>query len=71
MLAALEDVLARDGIEELHLTVFMGNEPARRLYAAAGYEQLDRGERQCRLRKRLTRCPSQPPLTRGRAYPST
>ena len=41
-------------LDELHLTVFVGNEPARHLYAATGYEQLDDDGRQCRLRKRLS-----------------
>jgi ribosomal protein S18 acetylase RimI-like enzyme len=55
MLAALEELLAGTGVDELRLTVFVGNEPARRLYASTGYEQLDDDGRQCRLRKRLTR----------------
>jgi ribosomal protein S18 acetylase RimI-like enzyme len=55
MLAALEELLAGAGVDELRLTVFVGNEPARRLYASAGYEQLDDDGRQCSLRKRLTR----------------
>jgi ribosomal protein S18 acetylase RimI-like enzyme len=54
MLAALEEVLARDGIDELRLNVFVANEPARRLYASAGYELFGQDERRCRLRKRLT-----------------
>jgi ribosomal protein S18 acetylase RimI-like enzyme len=54
MLAALEELLAGTRVDELRLTVFVGNEPARRLYASAGYEQLDDDGRQCRLRKRLT-----------------
>ena len=54
MLAALEELLAGTGVDELRLTVFVGNEPARRLYASAGYEQLDDDGRQCRLRRRLT-----------------
>ena len=53
MLATLEE-LARTGVDELRLTVFVGNKPARRLYASAGYEQLDDDGHQCRLRKRLT-----------------
>jgi ribosomal protein S18 acetylase RimI-like enzyme len=55
MLAALEETLARDGIEELHLNVNIANEPARRMYAAAGYEPDGKDERVCRLRKRLGR----------------
>lgn len=38
MLATLEELLAHAGIDELHLHVNIANEPARRLYAAAGYE---------------------------------
>jgi ribosomal protein S18 acetylase RimI-like enzyme len=53
MLAALEERLARDGVEELRLNVNLANLPARRLYAAAGYEQVDGDGRVCRLRKRL------------------
>jgi len=53
MLQALEAVLARDGFEELRLNVMAANRPARRLYAAAGYELVDRDRRRCRLRKRL------------------
>ena len=41
MLAAMEELLAADGAEELHLRVFVGNEAARRLYAAAGYEEVE------------------------------
>ncbi len=55
MLAALEELLARDGIEELRLNVFRANEPARALYADAGYEQTGEDERRCYLRKRLSR----------------
>jgi ribosomal protein S18 acetylase RimI-like enzyme len=57
MLAALEELLAGAGVDELRLTVFVGNEPARRLYASTGYEQLDDDGRECRLRRRLTRPP--------------
>jgi ribosomal protein S18 acetylase RimI-like enzyme len=45
MLVALEELLAANGIDELRLTVFAGNKPGRRLYASAGYEQLDHGGR--------------------------
>lgn len=60
MLAALEARLAHGGIEELCLHVNAGNLPARRLYAAAGYQQVDVDEdrRVCRLRKRLVATPS-------------
>jgi ribosomal protein S18 acetylase RimI-like enzyme len=53
MLAALEERLVRDGVDELLLHVNVGNLPARRLYAAAGYEQVEEDQRVCRLRKRL------------------
>jgi ribosomal protein S18 acetylase RimI-like enzyme len=53
MLAALEERLAREGVEEILLHVNIANEPARGLYAAAGWEQLDDDGRICRLRKRL------------------
>ena len=55
MLAALEERLAHDGVDELRLNVNLANLPARRLYAAAGYEQVDEDGRVCRLRKRLAR----------------
>ena len=53
MLAALEQRLAEEGIEELALNVNVGNVPAQRLYAAAGYEQTADDGRVRRLRKRL------------------
>jgi ribosomal protein S18 acetylase RimI-like enzyme len=53
MLAALEERLLGDGIDELRLNVNVGNLPARRLYAALGYERVDEDGRVCRLRKRL------------------
>ena len=55
MLRALEDLLARDGFEELRLNMMVANEPARRLYAAAGYELVDQVDRRCRMRKRVVR----------------
>jgi len=51
MLSALEATLSRAGVDELHLHVNVGNEPARRMYAAAGYEQIGEDERH--LRKRV------------------
>ena len=57
MLAALEVLLAADRIDELRLNVFAANQPARRLYASAGYEELDQDDSRCYLRKRLTRMP--------------
>ena len=53
MLAALERRLVRHGVGELRLHVNRGNLPARRLYATAGYEQVDEDQRVLRLRKRL------------------
>jgi ribosomal protein S18 acetylase RimI-like enzyme len=53
MLAALEELLARGGIKELRLNVNRANEPARALYADAGYEQTGEDERRYFLRKRL------------------
>ena len=51
MLSALEGTLGRGGVDELHLHVNVANEPARGMYAAAGYEQIGEDERH--LRKRL------------------
>jgi ribosomal protein S18 acetylase RimI-like enzyme len=53
MLAALEELLAADGVEELRLNVFVANEAARGLYLAAGYQEVGCDERRVRLRKRL------------------
>ncbi len=53
MLAAMEELLAADGEEELQLRVFVANEAARGLYAAAGYEEVEHDERRVSLRKRL------------------
>jgi GNAT superfamily N-acetyltransferase len=52
-LAALEELLVRDGSQELRLNVNRANEPARALYAAGGYEQTGGDERKLFLRKRL------------------
>ena len=49
----MEELLAADGAEELQLRVFVGNQAARRLYAAAGYEEVEHDERRVSLRKRL------------------
>lgn len=38
-LTALEAALAADGVSELGLNVFAGNDTARRLYATAGYHE--------------------------------
>jgi diamine N-acetyltransferase len=53
MLEALEELLAADGVEELRLHVFVGNQAARGLYSAAGYDEVGRDELRVRLRKRL------------------
>jgi ribosomal protein S18 acetylase RimI-like enzyme len=53
ILRALEELLADEGIEELRLNVNRTNEPARALYAGAGYEQTSGDERRLFLRKRL------------------
>jgi ribosomal protein S18 acetylase RimI-like enzyme len=53
MLGALEELLAADGVEELRLNVFVGNEAARGLYSAAGYEEVSRDDRRVGLRKQL------------------
>jgi len=55
MLAALEELLAREGIDELRLNTLRANKPACALYASAGYEQTGEDERKCYLRKRLRR----------------
>ena len=53
MLAALEHVLAAAGRRELRLNVWDTNDAGRRLYARAGYEQVDRLPAKRQLRKRL------------------
>ena len=53
MLEALEALLAADGVQELRLNVFVGNQAARGLYSAAGYEELACDERRVKLCKRL------------------
>ena len=53
MLAAIEELLAADGVEELRLNVFVANQAARRLYAATGYEEVEHDDRRVSLRKRL------------------
>lgn len=55
MLAALEERLAGDGIDEVHLNVWESNLPAKCLYAAAGYELAAQFPSMRQLRKRL--CP--------------
>jgi ribosomal protein S18 acetylase RimI-like enzyme len=54
MLAALEQLLADEGIDEVRLNVFAANEPAGRLYASAGYEELGRDGPRRHLAKRIT-----------------
>jgi ribosomal protein S18 acetylase RimI-like enzyme len=53
MLEALEKLLAADGVQELRLNVFVGNQAARGLYSRAGYEEVDSDERRVSLRKEL------------------
>jgi ribosomal protein S18 acetylase RimI-like enzyme len=53
MLAALEDLLAGEGVEELRLHVYRGNRAAQGLYAAACYEELERNDVKIHLRKLL------------------
>jgi len=55
MLAALEAALAADGVSELRLNTYDTNEPARRLYAGAGYEVVETMEGKRQLRKSLTK----------------
>jgi hypothetical protein len=59
MLAALEESLAGDGIEELHLNVWESNLPAKSLYAAAGYVLAVQFPTMCQLRKRLRAEPAE------------
>jgi len=54
MLAALEAVLAGEGIGELRLNVNDANTPARRLYASAGFELVERYAAKRQLRKHLS-----------------
>lgn len=54
MLAALEERLVGEGIDELALNVNVANVPAHGLYAASGYERVGGDRRVHRLRKRLT-----------------
>jgi ribosomal protein S18 acetylase RimI-like enzyme len=53
MLAALESLLANEGITELRLNVCESNLPAKRLYTAAGFELADQHATMRQLRKRL------------------
>lgn len=54
MLAALEELLAAEGVEEVLLDVYAANEAGQALYASAGYELVGRSERQVQLRKQLS-----------------
>lgn len=54
MLAALEAMLAAEGFVELRLNVCEANLPAKRLYAAAGFELVAQHATMRQLRKRLT-----------------
>jgi len=53
MLAALEESLADDGVDEVHLNVWESNLPAKALYVAAGYVLAIQFPTMCQLRKRL------------------
>ena len=53
MLAALEGILARRGVAELHLHTQKTNLPGQRLYARAGYELVEPLPSKRHLRKRL------------------
>lgn len=53
MLRAAEDLLAREGVRELHLHVFRWNAAARSLYDSEGYEVTEGGRTDARMRKRL------------------
>jgi len=55
MLAALEKLLAAEGIAELRLNVFDSNRPAKALYAEAGYEFVESLDGRSQLGKRLSR----------------
>ncbi|MHB8604793.1 MAG: GNAT family N-acetyltransferase [Thermoplasmatota archaeon] len=50
---AIEALLARERIPELRLNVFAWNTPARRLYAACGYEVVKEDDVAAEMRKRL------------------
>ncbi len=53
MLRATEDLLAREGVRELHLHVFRWNAAASSLYESEGYEVTESGRTDARMRKRL------------------
>lgn len=53
MLAALEAMLAKEGITDLRLNVCESNLPAKSLYAAAGYGLAEQYPTMCQLRKHL------------------
>lgn len=55
MLAALEAVLAADGIEEIRLNVFDTNHRAKALYASSGYVRVETLSGRAQLAKRLHR----------------
>jgi ribosomal protein S18 acetylase RimI-like enzyme len=61
MLAALEQLLTDEAIEELRLNVNRANDAARGLYASAAYEETGGDERRCFLRKRLGTSGLRPP----------
>jgi ribosomal protein S18 acetylase RimI-like enzyme len=53
MLTAAEAALEADGVSEIRLNTHETNEPARRLYAGAGYEVVEPLEGKRQLRKHL------------------
>ena len=54
MLAALEELLAAEGVEEVRLDVYAANEAGQAFYAGASYELVGRSEHQVQLRKQLS-----------------
>jgi ribosomal protein S18 acetylase RimI-like enzyme len=58
MLAALEALVAGEGVTELCLNVCESNVPAKRLYTAAGYRLATQYPTMCQLRKHLANHPS-------------
>ncbi|MDQ3855079.1 MAG: GNAT family N-acetyltransferase [Chloroflexota bacterium] len=57
MLRALEELLAKEGVKELHLNVLEANGPAMALYESSGYELAEQYEGKRQLYKRLARRP--------------
>ena len=55
MLAATEQLVSGEGVQELYLNVFRWNSVARALYDSAGYEVVHDGETETGLRKALNK----------------